>query len=260
MDGETAITTIAADMAAARGILVVNSMGNEGNDDWRYMIAPADGDSVLSVGAVDADGDRVGFSSVGPTYDGRIKPDVMALGYYAYVATSNDTASYGWSSGTSFSCPLTAGAMGLIVEARPEWSPIEIIDALHSTATQSSSPDTLMGWGILQAHDARYADWVGVEESGVAEPKLVWASPNPSRGATRIQFTVQERGRSLVAIYNAGGELVRTLVDRVLPVGPHNVEWDGRDGNGQQVASGVYFAKLRAAGGVRASAKVAVVR
>jgi hypothetical protein len=117
-----------------------------------------------------------------------------------------------------------------------------------------------MGWGIVQAYDALYADWAGVDEPDAVEPKLVWASPNPSRDATRIQFTVQQRGRSLVAIYNASGGLVRTLVDRVLPVGPHNVEWDGRDGHGQQVASGVYFAKLRAAGGVRASAKVAVVR
>jgi serine protease AprX len=260
MDGETAVVTRAADMAAARGIVVVNSMGNEGDDDWRYMIAPADGDSVVSVGAVDSDGDRVSFSSVGPTYDGRIKPDVMALGYYAYVATSNDTASYGHSSGTSFSCPLTAGAVGLIVQAHPEWSPAEVIEALHATATQSSSPDTLMGWGILQARDARYYGGSGMDDSGVVEPRLVWASPNPSAGATRIQFEVVQRGRSLVAIYSANGKLVRTLVDRMLPVGPHSVEWDGRDDAGMQVASGVYFAKLRAAGGVRASAKVALVR
>ena len=124
MDGNTAVVTNAADMAAARGIVVVNSMGNEGDDPWLYMIAPADGDSVLSIGAVDIDGDRVGFSSVGPTYDGRIKPDVMALGRSAYVATTNDTASYGYSSSTSFSCPLTAGAVGLLVQARPDWSPV----------------------------------------------------------------------------------------------------------------------------------------
>ena len=260
MDGNTAVVTKAADMAAARGIVVVNSMGNEGNDPWLYMIAPADGDSVLSIGAVDIDGDRTGFSSVGPTYDGRIKPDVMALGASAYVATTGDTASYGYASGTSFSCPLTAGAVGLLVQARPEWSPMEIIEALRSTATQSSSPDTLMGWGIVQAHDARYADWAGIDDTEVAAPRLVWASPNPSSRGTLIEFALPERGRTLVAVYNASGGLVRTLIDRVLPAGPHAVEWDGRDSSGQPVASGIYFAKLRAAAGVRSSTKVAVVR
>ncbi|MFH1865073.1 MAG: S8 family serine peptidase [Candidatus Eisenbacteria bacterium] len=260
MDGNTAVVTKAADMAAARGIVVVNSMGNEGDDPWLYMIAPADGDSVLSIGAVDIDGDRVGFSSVGPTYDGRIKPDVMALGASAYVATTSDTASYGYASGTSFSCPLTAGAVGLLVQARPEWSPMEIIEALRSTATQSSSPDTLMGWGIVQAHDARYADWAGIDDTEVAAPRLVWASPNPSSRGTQVELIVHTRGRALVAIYNASGGLVRTLVDRVLPAGPHAVEWDGLDGSGQPVASGIDFAKLRAEGGVRSSTKVAVVR
>ena len=260
MDGNTAVVTRAADMAAARGIVVVNSMGNEGDDPWLYMIAPADGDSVLSVGAVDIDGERVAFSSVGPTYDGRIKPDVMALGSGAYVATTADTASYGYAGGTSFSCPLTAGAVGLLVQAHPDWTPIEIIEALRSTATQSASPDTLMGWGIVQANDARYSDWVGADGAETTEPRLVWASPNPSSGGTRLEFVVGTRGRSVVAIYNASGGLVRTLMDRVLPAGPHSVEWDGRDGSGQPVASGVYFAKLRAAGGVRSSTKVAVVR
>ena len=261
MDGNTTVVTKAADMAAARGIVVVNSMGNEGNDPWLYMIAPADGDSVLSIGAVDIEGFRVGFSSVGPTYDGRIKPDVMALGLSAYVATSADTASYGHASGTSFSCPLTAGAVGLLVQAHPDWTPMEIIDgaSLHRHAEFVSRHADGVGDSV-QAYDARYADWAGVDEAEVAVPRLVWASPNPSSRGTQVEFVLQERGRALVAVYNASGGLVRTLTDRVLPAGPHAVPWDGRDGNGQPVASGVYFAKLRAAGGVRASAKVAVVR
>ncbi len=260
MDGNTAVTTIAADMAAARGIVVVNSMGNEGYNPWLYMIAPADGDSVLSIGAVDIDGDRVDFSSVGPTYDGRIKPDVMALGFAAYVATTGDTASYANASGTSFSCPLTAGAVGLLVQAHPDWSPIEIIEALRSTATQSSSPDTLMGWGIVQAHDARYSDWAGVENGEIPVARVIWASPNPTSRGTLVEFILAERGRALVVIYDANGRLVRTLTDRVLPAGPHALRWDGRDESSHPVASGVYFARLRAAGGVRSSTKVAVVR
>ena len=260
MDGNTAVTTIAADMAAARGLVVVNSMGNEGYNPWLYMIAPADGDSVLAIGAVDIDGNRVDFSSVGPTYDGRMKPDVMALGLGAYVATTGDTASYANASGTSFSCPLTAGAVGLLVQAHPDWSPIEIIEALRSTATQSSSPDTLMGWGIVQAHDARYAGWAGVDSGEVPVARVIWASPNPTSRGTLVEFILSERGRALVAVYDASGRLVRTLTDRVLPAGPHAIKWDGRDESSHPVASGVYFARLRAAGGVRSSTKVAVVR
>jgi subtilisin family serine protease len=260
MDGNTAVTTIAADMAAARGIVVVNSMGNEGYSEWLYMIAPADGDSVLSIGAVDIYGDRVAFSSVGPTYDGRMKPDVMALGLAAYVATTGDTASYANASGTSFSCPLTAGAVGLLVQAHPDWSPMDIIEALRSTATQSASPDTLMGWGIVQAHDAMYAGWAGVEDGAVTAARVIWATPNPTSRGTLVEFIVPERGRALVTIYDASGRLVRTLTDRVMLDGRHAAEWDGRDESLHPVASGVYFARLRAAGGVRSSTKVAVVR
>ncbi len=260
MDGNTAVTTIAADMAAARGIVVVNSMGNEGDDPWLYMIAPADGDSVLSIGAVDIDGDRVGFSSVGPTYDGRTKPDVMALGYSAYVATTADTASYGYASGTSFSCPLTAGAVGLLIQAHPDWSPMDVIEALRSTATQNSSPDTLMGWGIVQAYDAAYSDWVGVEGGAVPAARVIWATPNPTSRGTLVEFVLPERGRALVTVYDASGRLVRTLTDRVMRGGRHAVGWDGRDESSHPVASGVYFARLRAAGGLRESTKIAVVR
>ncbi len=260
MDGNTAVTTIAADMAAARGIVVVNSMGNEGDDPWLYMIAPADGDSVLSIGAVDIDGERVGFSSIGPTYDGRTKPDVMALGSSAYVATTADTASYGYASGTSFSCPLTAGAVGLLVQAYPNWSPMDVIDALRTTATQHSSPDYLMGWGIVQAHNAMYAGWAGIEDGVVPTARVIWATPNPTSRGTLVEFVLPERGRTLVTIYDASGRLVRTLTDRVMRGGRHAVAWDGRDESSHPVASGVYFARLRAAGGVRSSTKVAVVR
>jgi subtilisin family serine protease len=191
MDGNTCTTTVAADMAAARGIVIVNSMGNEGGNPWLYMIAPADGDSVLSIGAVDCDNYRVGFSSVGPTYDGRIKPDVMALGLYAYVATTEDTCSYGFASGTSFSCPITAGAVGLLIQGHPEWTPQDVIDAVHSTATQSASPDTLMGWGILQVSDAMYSEPLDVPDDDViGGAALVWSAPNPFSPGTVLTYHV----------------------------------------------------------------------
>jgi serine protease AprX len=257
MDGNTAVTTIAADMAAARGIVVVTSMGNEGGSDWKYMIAPADGDSVVSVGAVDLDGDRVWFSSVGPTYDGRIKPDVMALGLDAYVATTADTDSYAHSSGTSFSCPITAGAVGLLLQGHPNWTPQDVIDALHSTGTRSATPDTLMGWGIVQAYDAMYSEPTGV--SGGLTVSAVRAYPNPSPREARIEYEVPSPSRVRLAVYDVTGRLVRTLFDGPRDAGTFMVTWDDEDSSGRLVSNGVYFVRITAGQSISV-AKAVVLR
>ena len=259
MDGETAVTTVAADMAAARGLLCVNSMGNEGQSSWRYMIAPADGDSVLSIGAVDCDGLRASFSSVGPTSDGRIKPDVMALGVGAFVATTADTASYGNSSGTSFSCPLTSGAVGLLVQGHPDWTPAEIIAALRATATMSGSPDTLMGWGIAQASDAMYSEPLDVPDVPTRERVIVLSRPNPAAGSSAVSFVAARPGHVRASVYDVAGRRVRELLDREMPAGPVSLAWDGTGDDGVAVASGVYFVRVETPDGVGA-AKVALVR
>jgi len=155
MDGNTALITIAADLAVGLGIVVVNSASNSGYDPAHNTLgAPADGDSVITVGAVTSSGQRSNFSSVGPTVDGRIKPDLMAMGSSVFVARSISPTSYGLSSGTSFSCPLLAGAVALILSAHPNLTPMEILDILRQTASQSNSPDNLMGWGIINTLDA----------------------------------------------------------------------------------------------------------
>lgn len=260
MDGATAVTTIAADMAAARGIVVVASMGNEGGGAWRYMIAPADGDSVLSIGAVDSSGDRVWFSSVGPTYDGRIKPDVMAQGLYVHVATTEDTASYAASSGTSFSCPLTASAVGLLLQGHPEWRPADVVAALHATASQSGSPDSLMGWGIADAYAAMYSEPLSIDDPvPPGSARLVWSRSNPATPGSRVAFTVLEPSDVLVTLYDPAGRLVRTLADGFMSPGVFDVKWDGRAEGGERVASGVYFLRL-SAGAVSSQAKMAFIR
>jgi len=154
MDGNTAVTTKAADLAVAKGVVVVNSVGNEALQPWRHMIAPADGDSVIAVGAVNADGVRALFSSVGPTFDGRIKPDVMAMGQGVVVAQPGKVDQYQSLNGTSFSCPLVAGAVALILSAHPELTPMQVYEALTKTADRASSPDTLYGYGIVDAWQA----------------------------------------------------------------------------------------------------------
>ena len=150
MDGNTAVTTMAADMAAARGLLVVNSAGNEGNKSWRYMIAPADGDSTLAVGATTLSGTRAVFSSQGPTADGRIKPDVMAPGVGVWCANAN-SGTFSGKNGTSFSAPLVTGICALLLQRDPTLTPYGLIELLRQTATNAETPDTLMGWGVVQA-------------------------------------------------------------------------------------------------------------
>jgi serine protease AprX len=155
MDGNTAISTIGADYAAYLGIVVVNSAGNAGyNPSHNTLGAPADGDSVITAGAVGYSGARASFSSVGPTADGRVKPDIMALGSGNIVASPYSDNSYTSASGTSFSCPLSAGVAALILCANPGLTPMQVRDAMRETASQSNNPDNLMGWGILNALDA----------------------------------------------------------------------------------------------------------
>lgn len=154
LDGNTAVTTRAANIAVNRGIIVVNAMGNEGQTLWQRMIAPADAAGVISVGAVNSAGARAGFSSIGPTADGRIKPDVMAMGVGVRVVNPNSTTTYFQLNGTSFAAPLIAGVAALLLEAYPHWTPAQMLDALQRTAAQADAPDTFKGYGIAHAHNA----------------------------------------------------------------------------------------------------------
>ncbi len=155
MDGNTTVITIAADLAVARGIVVVNSAGNEGsNSSHNTLGAPADGDSVIAVGAVTSSGNRSSFSSVGPTVDGRIKPDIMAMGSSVRVASPLSNTQYRYSDGTSFSCPLAAGVAALILCANPNLTPMQVRDAMRLTANNHASPNNQYGWGVLDALQA----------------------------------------------------------------------------------------------------------
>jgi serine protease AprX len=152
MNGNTCRITIAADLAVKRGIVVLNSAGNEGFNATRNTLgAPADGDSVIAVGAVTSLGVRSSFSSVGNTVDGRIKPDIMAMGSSVRVASTSNNTLYSTASGTSFSCPLAAGVAALVLNANPSLTPMQVRDALRNTASRSSNPDRENGWGIINA-------------------------------------------------------------------------------------------------------------
>ena len=148
MDGKTTRVTQGANMAFQKGILVFNSAGNEGdvNDPWRYIIAPADGDNVIAVGAVDMNGKRASFSSVGPAFGGAVKPNVAARGSSTFLTISDGTL--GFANGTSFSSPVLAGMGACLLQANPEANVIQVRMAIEQSSSQYLLPDSLLGYGI----------------------------------------------------------------------------------------------------------------
>ena len=154
LDGDTAISTIAADRAADLGVVVLTSAGNEGlplDPADSTIIAPTDGNRVLSVGGVAPTGERVGFSSVGPTVDGRIKPDIAAQASAVIALSPGFDGDFRGVAGTLFACPLAAGVAALVLQAHPEYTVDQVIAVLRSTASQAEAPDNLLGWGIVNA-------------------------------------------------------------------------------------------------------------
>lgn len=145
MNGNSTIAAKAADIAASKGILVVASAGNEGGNGWRYIGTPADGDSVLAIGAVDAAMNYAYFSSVGPSADGRIKPDLAAKGADVTLGSVSGIIN---NSGTSFSCPLVAGLAAGLWQSFPSLTNMQIAEALRKSASQYNRPDQFLGYGI----------------------------------------------------------------------------------------------------------------
>lgn len=355
MDGNTCVTTVAADMAVSRGVVVVNSAGNEFDRSWHYISSPADGDSVIAVGAVNRMRAHAYFSSCGPTSDGRIKPDVSAFGNSAYHATAD--GGYGWSNGTSYACPMVAGICGLMLEAHPGMTPAEVIEALKRTASQADSPDTLLGWGIADAYEAVFwtgpvfrdfssvtdasdgsvsirfrvftrsgnaplsaeasvwidrdsapvilpavpmdgdpsgrfsvvlpetdhperirfflsatddasrrgqsplrapdslhalASWMnGGPVSGGDDFSLTGAYPNPFSGRTTVECDVRRTGRVDLVIVDCLGRRVRAFTAAAAAAGRLRVQWDGKDGGGRPLPSGLYLLTVRSGNTVR---------
>ncbi|MFK7969515.1 MAG: S8 family serine peptidase [Bacteroidia bacterium] len=153
LDGNTTIITRAADMAASKGIIVTTSAGNEGNGSWHYISAPCDGDSVLCIGAINKRLRRSSFSSWGPSSDGQVKPDVVALGSRTAVASRRNYISS--SDGTSFSGPLMGGFVACLRQAHPKRDHMDIIKAVQMSGDQYNAPDDGFGYGIP---DAGFAD------------------------------------------------------------------------------------------------------
>jgi serine protease AprX len=185
LDGETARISLAADIASDKGMLVVTSAGNQGNKAWKYITAPADAKKAITVGAVDPAGQYVSFSSVGPSADGRIKPNVVALGFGTFIQELDNSVTYG--SGTSFSSPVIAGLSACLWQAFPEATNMDIKNAIEMSASQAENPDSLLGYGIPNFFEA-YNLLAQSYPKVISENDNVNVLPNPFRESLYIEL------------------------------------------------------------------------
>ena len=214
LDGKTARITIGADIAASKGMLIVNSAGNSGADPWKYIGFPADGDSVLSIGAVDVNRNYASFSSQGPTPDGRIKPNVTAMGQQPYVITSGGMP--GKSNGTSFSSPILAGMSACLWQAHPEASAMEIFKAIEQSADQYDAPDAKKGFGIpdfLKAH----AILSQLALDRAVQDSVVNVYPNPFIEGVTVEFYSTSEQDIQVKIFKLSGKQIAEEKIHVYP-------------------------------------------
>lgn len=246
MDGVSAVTTRGVNAAIARGMTVVVAAGNENGTSWNHIIAPADAFDAISCGSVDRADSIASFSSRGPTYDGRIKPEVVARGVETYCAWNYAPDTYQYGNGTSLSTPLVAGTAALILEAHSDWTPRHVRRALMQTANRADHPDNTYGWGLI---DALKAINFGQTKQQMITAMQNYPNPFMSGKATTILYSLSSEAmiktnteHVQVAVYDLLGRRVRTLTDSENRM---RVTWDGENENGKLVASGIYFYRVR---------------
>ncbi|HET9234623.1 MAG TPA: S8 family serine peptidase, partial [Candidatus Eisenbacteria bacterium] len=206
LDGDTAVITRAVDLAVAKGIACVNAMGNSG-PMATSLETPADADSVIAVGAVDSCAVIPNFSSRGPTWDGRTKPEIVARGVSTYWARAS--GGFAGASGTSLATPLIGGLAALLKEAHPSWSGFQIRAALMATGTQSGAPDNNYGWGLAQASSA-------LSYSSAPQPPrmtLPFKLLTPASGASLTDVTPTLLWRKSKAVIPGDQAMYRLLLD-----------------------------------------------
>jgi serine protease AprX len=210
MDGKTTRVTQGANIAASRGILVFSSAGNEGNNPWKHIIAPADGDNVIAVGATNWAGFAAPFTSHGPASDGDIKPNISALGWNTYLQQS--TGNLGHSSGTSFSSPVLAGMAACLWQAAPNLTVREIKFAMEISSSLFLNPDSILGYGIPDFEKA----WDLFFPMGVTtqfERKEWFVYPNPVRDVIVLRKNgVVNSDKITIEIYSLEGRLLQKWI------------------------------------------------
>ncbi len=220
LDGSTAVITLAANYAVDKGIIVVSSAGNEGNDPWQYVTAPADGINVLAVGAINPNENLSSFSSLGPTPDGRIKPDVVAMGSQVTIVNSGGNFSSG--GGTSYSAPQIAGFAAALWQAKPASTNLEIIADIKASGDRASLPDNEFGYGLPNFDRALNGTVLAISDIIAGKINVF---PNPFSG----DFVTIEIDKSLghgpvtIALLDAQGRRIKE--ETIIPEKNQKIEY-----------------------------------
>lgn len=228
MDGKTTFISRGAEIAFSRGMIVVNSAGNEGNASWHYISAPADAASVLSIGAVNATGVIANFSSYGPTADLRVKPDVCAQGAGVYIINSSGAITI--SNGTSFSSPVLTGVVACLWQAFPNKTNAEIIQIVKESAHLYANPTAQEGYGIPNFESV----FNQLNDEETEEILEVVAYPNPAITELKFKFPDQVTEMELM-IYSVLGKRIHS--ETMIKSNPTT--------DISNLAQGLYFVQLK---------------
>ena len=203
-DGHTSIASRNASLACQKGIAVCVSAGNEGSKPWHYISHPADAEDVLSVGAARVvDSMMAYFSSYGPTADGRVKPDVVSVGWDTYVVNSHGNINPG--SGTSFASPVLAGLTACLRQALPHKNALEITDIIRQHGHQYATPDSIMGYGIPDMYQA-YLDNAQSSVTTIETLPNLLVYPNPC--TDKLMLVNMDMTICQVEIFDVRGKLL----------------------------------------------------
>jgi len=235
IDGNTSFISRAANIAFTRGMVVVVSAGNSGASDNPNIGTPADAVNVLSIGAVDANEGYVAFSSVGPTADDRVKPDVVAQGFQAVV--SNVAGDITTASGTSFSGPIIAGMVASLWQALPWATNAQIVEFIKQSSDQAEFPDFNRGYGVPDFQLALSIAQLSVEDKSKSEFSLY---PNPFSDVVSISSPIN-LSVAEITVYSSLGQVV---FSRKNIVGQTSIDLDN-------LRTGLYFYKIMADGHIQ---------
>lgn len=242
MDGNHCPSSIAADLAVSKGILVLTSAGNSGNNPWHYISAPSDGDSVLSIGAVNSNGNHVSFSSWGPASDGDVKPNLASQGLNCTLADAGGGVSTG--SGTSFACPILAGAATCLWQAFPALTAMQIKSAIERSANYYFAPNDTVGYGIP---DFRLASYILSTGNGLlpAKDDIIGVYPNPFSENLNVRFFSTTSQTVKLEMINAIGQIISSRNENALArsVNTYTIS------NDNNLKNGFYFIRVSTAEG-----------
>jgi len=230
MNGSNTLVTKAANWATERGIICVISAGNEGSSPWKYITAPADALDILSVGAVNISSSKVNFSSIGPSFDGRTKPDIVALG--SGVRTASTDGTFGFLNGTSFASPIIASLAAGLIEQFPKASAENIRKAIRNSGNLAKSPDNSLGYGL-----PNYTKAVELLRPIVSDTDDITIFPNPLKLGELLTIKSGEKINAVIELINLQGQVVSLM------------NWDGDEKTISlgPIPSGKYFFRIKSA-------------